>query len=134
MKTQETITTEQLEELTDLTGLQKSVITDLKEMAEDERSGYLEDLLQHGCQSGMVTGLIYYADTLPYFKDHRREIRDLLAEAQESIGVDSPKGLFGDKWEDNDPFADDTNNQNLLAWFGYEEAARIVASSLGLEI
>ena len=36
----------------------------------------------------------------------------------------SPKDLFGDKWDDGDPFARDVLNQNLLAWFGFEETMR----------
>ena len=43
-------------------------------------------------------------------------------------------GLFGDKWETDDPMALATFNQNLLAWFGFEETARRMADALGWEV
>lgn len=35
--------------------------------------------------------------------------------------------MFGDKWDEEDPLAQNTFNQNLLAWFGFEETLREVA-------
>jgi len=101
---------------------------------ENGATGYLEDLMQHGCQSGMVSGLIYYSDTLKFYKAHKKEIKALLVETLEQTGYTDPIGLFGDKWDKTDPFADDTNNQNLLAWFAFEETARILADRNGIEI
>ena len=93
----------------------------------------MEDLLQHGCQSGMVSELIYYSVTMKFYKRHREEINGMLYEMIESIG-EGPSGLFGDKWDKEDPLALQEFNQNLLAWFGFEESARNLASKLGLEI
>lgn len=86
-----------------------------------EREGALEDLLAHGCESGMVGELIYYTDTTAFFEQHCKEINALLAEMLDNT---SPASLFGDKWDSTDPLALDIQNQNLLAWFGFEEAAR----------
>ncbi len=92
-----------------------------------------KDLFYGGCQSGMVGHLIYYKDTLAFYRKHRREIETLVLDMLSELGEKSPAGLFGDKWDDADPFARDTQNQNLLAWFGFEEAARRLCDRAGIE-
>ncbi len=82
------------------------------------------DVLHHGCQSGVVGELIYYSDTVRFYKQYRNEINALLYETMNGMGIYSPSGLFGDKWDKEDPLAQDTYNQNLLAWFGFEESLR----------
>jgi hypothetical protein len=96
--------------------------------------GALEDLLRGGCQSGMVSDLIYYHDTVRFYRRHKKDIHALLKTVMADFGSAGPAGLFGDKWDGADPLAEDTANQNLLAWFGFEEAARCVASNAGIEI
>lgn len=105
----------------------------LNDYPAEEREGALEDLLTHGCQSGMVGELIYYKDTTAFYDNHREEINVLLAEMLDNIGYTSPANLFGDKWDSTDPLALDIQNQNLLAWFGFEEAARKIATSISEE-
>ena len=53
------------------------------------------DVLHNGCCSGVVSELIYYYDTVRFYK-----------------------------WDKEDPLAQDDFNQNLLAWFGFEETLR----------
>ena len=95
--------------------------------------GVLKDLMHGGCQSGIVGHLIYYTDTAKFYKRHRGDISALLAEAIDSTGCGVGE-LFGDKWDEFDPLADDTQNQNLLAWFGFEETARQIAGEIGVEV
>ena len=83
----------------------------------------IDELMTHGCQSGTVSGLIYYADTTKFFEDHKGEINELLKDTLWSAGLTCVE-LFGDKWNSDDPLCMDTNNQNLLAWFGFEESVR----------
>lgn len=94
--------------------------------------GALEDLFQGGCQSGMVGHLIYYRDTVKFFKKYRGEINDLLMSFVQGQGL-QPADLFGDKWEKEDPLALGDLNRNLLAWFGFEETARKLADANGIE-
>ena len=96
----------------------------LDEMNEDDYTDALNDLLEHGCQSGMVSELIYYSDTVKFYNKHRVEIDNLLAETLEDLGCDGPAGLFRDKWDKTDPLARGDLNKNLLAWFAFEEIAR----------
>lgn len=106
------------------TKIEKIVMRDAKNSGYDAPEEYLKDVCENGCQSGMVGGLIYYADTIKFYKKYRQEIEEMLINMMGEIGVESPAGLFGDKWDKNDPFANEEMNQNLLAWFAYEESAR----------
>lgn len=90
----------------------------------DDKHLIFQEVLEHGCQSGIVSSLIYYSDTLKFFDTYREEIKVLLKDIMDESGVGSPKELFGDKWDESDVFVDDTQNQNLLAWFAFEETLR----------
>ena len=94
--------------------------------------GVFSDLFYGGCQSGIVGHLIYYKDTLSFYRKHRTEIETMLRELCDDCGTD-PASLFGDKWDKEDYFARETNNRNLLAWFGFEEAARNLANRSGID-
>ena len=119
------------------TPLEKHVKAWINRTAQDYNGsgvrGVIEDLFQGGCQSGMVSHLIYYHDTLKFYRRYRSYIGDLLSDAIENTGG-GPSEVFGEKWDNTDPLASETQNQNLLAWFGFEETARILASRAGLEI
>ena len=54
------------------TKLEKAVQAVINRHADDYETGaigFLDDLMHGGCQSGMVGGLIYYSDTLKYYKN-----------------------------------------------------------------
>ena len=90
----------------------------------DDKKGIFTDVLHYGCQSGIVGELIYYTDTVRFYKQYRQEINTLLYDIMNGTGLYSPTELFGDKWDKEDPLAQDICNQNLLAWFGFEETLR----------
>ena len=81
------------------------------------------DVLHNGCCSGVVE-LIYYYDTVRFYKQYRQEINEMLYNIMNETGLYAPSELFGDKWDKEDPLAQDDFNQNLLAWFGFEETLR----------
>jgi hypothetical protein len=95
----------------------------------DNKKNIFTDVLHYGCQSGTVGFLIYYSDTVRFYKQYQQEINDLLYETTASMGIYSLPELFGNKWDNEDPLATDVYNQNLLAWFGFEETLR----NVGLE-
>jgi len=99
----------------------------------DDASGPVKDLLYGGCQSGMVGHLIYYPDTVGFYKKYQSEITELLTELLNDTGISLPE-LFGDKWDDEDPLANEKFNQNLLSWFGFEETARRIAGQVDIEV
>lgn len=95
---------------------------------------FVNQLLEHGCVSGMIGSLIYFSDTVKFYEDNQSEIDALLYETMESYGSYSPADVFGDNWEKEDPLARDKSNKNLLAWFAFEETVRNIALDLGLEV
>ena len=95
----------------------------------DDKKHIFTDVLYHGCQSGMVGFLIWYSDTTAFYKKYKEEINELLYDVQASTGLYGMKDLFGKKWDEEDPLAIEDFNQNLLAWFGFEETLR----NIGLE-
>ena len=109
------------------------VLQDQKDAKADSDTNYLQQVIEHGCVSGMVSGLIYYDDTLRFFTNHKEEINNQLTEILESTGY-SVSELFGEKWDDSDPLVMETQNQNLLAWFAYEETARLILEEQGIEV
>ena len=94
--------------------------------------GAFNDLMQGGCASGIVGHLIYYKDTLRFYKTHRDTIAEYLKEMMGGTGINNPSELFSN-WDKDDPLALDDHNQNLLAWFGFEEAAVCVARCAGID-
>ena len=107
------------------------VIDDILEDTEGYRGTEIEQLesrlseiLEHGCISGTVSSLVYYSDTKKFYEEHKEDINALLYENMEECGVYELNSLFGDKFDKEDPLCIDTTNQNLLAWFGYEEVTR----------
>lgn len=78
--------------------------------ADDNGLGYLKDVVEHGCQSGTVSGLIYYTDTREFYDTHILEIDEILQDYEDSTGE-------GFRFNGR-PVS------NTLAWMGYEEVAR----------
>ena len=118
-----------LEAIRNTDNLHKYVIDDIKENCGDTLDDlieYISGLITHGCISGWVSSLIFYSDTTKFYKTYKEEISELLYNFMESIGTQDPTQIFGDRWDKEDPLALDTYNQNLLAWYGYEEVARKV--------
>jgi len=115
--------------------LEKKVINVLLDKGiAGEIESYIKDLMYGGCESGMEGSLIYYSDTVSFYKKYQKEIKAILRESLSETGYTSPKELFGDKWDDEDIFAEDTLNQNLLAWFGFEETVKKIAYQLEMDI
>ena len=104
------------------TKLETEVRRIIKSQSDGDIKGFMNDLRYGGCQSGLVGPLIYYHDTVKFYKRHKTDISVLLSETLAETGL-SVSSLFSDKWDECDPLALDIYNQNLLAWFGFEETA-----------
>lgn len=76
----------------------------------------MESDYSHGCASGIIGELIYYKDTRAWFRKYRHEISELL-----KYSGTKPSDI--NDFDDDDPFCEDTHNQNLLAWFSFEYVA-----------
>jgi len=101
--------------------IKQQVIQDALDYSDEpeDQLAYIEDVQQHGCSSGIVSGLIYYSDTAKFYENHNDEIWDIVNESADSRGYSVPEfiaNLNGD-------FSDDATFKNLLVWFAYEETA-----------
>ena len=85
--------------------------------------GWIKDLLNHGCVSGMVGKLIYYVDTHAYYDKHYDNIEELITELEENTGENVCD------WN-----KDKSDRKNFLAWLGFEEMARKIADKIGVEV
>ena len=92
----------------------------------DDKTNIFKDVLHYGCVSGMVSQLVWYSQTTAFYKKYRDEINSLLSECMQSMGCYSFTDVFGDKFDIEDPLITETHNQNLLAWFGFEETLRSI--------
>ena len=95
----------------------------------DDKTNIFTDVLNYGCQSGVVSELIYYSDTTKFFTTYRKEIASLVYDLMVGTGLFSMKELFDKKYDETDPLIRDITNQNLLAWFGFEETLRNIGQN-----
>jgi hypothetical protein len=109
----------------DLNRLEKKVVSIINQ--EDGPMLFIQDVLYGGCQAGTVGELIYYSDTTKWFKLYRQEIEDQVRQMQEELGMNLNE-LNG--WDETDPFARETYNQNLLAWFSFETVCSEIQNSI----
>lgn len=100
----------------------------------DTREQFFSDLQQGGCMSGLIGELIYYNDTTKFYNKYKKEINSLLYDTFENYGDYDPTSIFGNNWDKQDPLVIEIHNQNLLAWFGFEETAFNIAREIGIEI
>lgn len=80
-------------------------------------ASFFSDLVQHGCQSGIVTSLIYYCDTHAFFDKHYDEIEILRYELEEAFG---------------EPLKPQGDLKNWYAWLAFEETCLKVVEEIML--
>lgn len=78
---------------TESTGVKNDVINYLLNLSQDseDAEGILDNIVIHGCESGMVNHLIYYKDTVAYFEEHENEIMEML----EELGIEDVETYEG---------------------------------------
>ena len=83
----------------------------------DNIEDIFNDLFAGGCESGIVTNLIYYDDTVKYFEKHEDEIIEML----EQLGIENVESWDGlQELSDMFPQLDDADTRHIKA----EEEAR----------
>ena len=102
--------------------LKNEVMEILEGMAVDSSLEIvINEVLQHGCISGIVGSLIYYYQTEAFFDRHKNAINELAHELSEDI--------YGNPFEIYHNLNGGCSKNNM-AWFGFEEMTRIIASEL----
>lgn len=100
------------------TGIKLFVINDLTDFDNDEEiKAYINDVLTYGCQSGIVTSLIYTSDTKNFTKNYLDECLEILDELIQEVGKPA--------------FVIDSNS---IAWLAYEKTLRDLVIELDLDI
>ena len=110
----------------ELTPLEKKVVSIVNQ--EEDVTSFLEDVTQYGCVSGMVGSLVYYTDTLKWYKKFKADINQLIKDESDSYGENVLTMLNG--WDDSDPLIFDTPNQNLLAWYSFETVCNRILNDI----
>ena len=93
---------------------QDSIREWLEATQEKER---IEDVVQHGCQGGTISELIYYRDTSAFYQKYQDEIWDKLEDTRADMGLDSILKLIATF---HGHVGSDLQLQNLLAWWAAE--------------
>ncbi len=86
--------------------------------SEEAIPSFFNDLLSHGCISGMIPELVYYRDTHRFYDYYYHEIEEIREEYEEEMG--QPIVIKGDL-------------KNFFAWFAFEWVAREVVAELNIE-
>ena len=118
------------------------VIEWVESMSEDydNMEDIFNDLFTGGCESGIVTDLIYYDDTLNFYNKHKYEIEIFIDEILEIEDVETLEGIqelvrYFPDLEDEDTRSEseatnlfELNNQdkNMLAWASFEHEASLL--------
>lgn len=97
-------------------GIELFVIDDILDNCNtnEEISYYIHTVLNYGCANGCVSSLIYYYDTNKFFHKYSKEILAIL----DTINME-----YGISFE---------INANNLAWLGYEETMKYIATELNI--
>ena len=103
------------------TDLEKEVVADGQE--HGDLPGYLLEVCEHGCQSGVVSQLVSYHQTTLFYANHKDDIWELLnAAASETDNILT----FLSQMASADSVATEAGLHNMLAWWAYEHAASIL--------
>ena len=105
--------------------LKSEVMEILEGMAVDNNlETVINEVLEHGCVSGIVGSLTYYYQTEEFFDRHKNAINELAHELSEDI--------YGNPFEIYHNLNGGCSKNNM-AWFGFEEMTRIIASELEID-
>ncbi len=105
------------------TDIEKIVGQDATDKGYDDPWDYIRDVVEHGCASGTVPGMIYYNETGKFYQEHKEEIWEILYEDHENMGEGNILTMLSQmRWADN--VTDENTFENYLAWYAYETAAQ----------
>ena len=106
----------------DMNRLERRVVNDLLATGLDTKDLYkhMEDIQKYGCQSGCVSSLIYYNDTVRFFNNYREEILEMASNLMYDCGynhIEFNNGII--VYNKQKRFTD--KEKNIMSWFAYEE-------------
>ena len=87
--------------------------------------GQVAEVVLHGCAGGVVSELIYYADSCAFYKKYKEEIWQRLWDSWSDFGGDSVLHFIA-TFNGADDVGSDDQFRNLLAWWACEDVCREV--------
>ncbi|MCD4667850.1 MAG: hypothetical protein K8R44_04590 [Sulfurimonas sp.] len=118
---------ESLEATTELEREIKEIIINNVESYDNPRD-FFNDILEHGCISGMINELCWYNQTTDFCTRHAEDINSAMYEILEMTGVDSAKDLLTG-FDETDFLIIGNHNQNLICWFIFESSCESILRS-----
>ena len=85
--------------------------------------GQIADVILEGCQSGIVSELIYYADSCAFYETYEGEIWDRLDQTSCDMGSPSILHLIA-SFNGAESVGSHDQFRNLLAWWACEDVCR----------
>ena len=87
--------------------------------------GQIADVVLEGCQSGIVSELIYYADSEAFYEKFKEEIWQRLSDLADDMGEPSILHLIV-TFNGSKEVGSELQLRNLLAWWACEDVCREV--------
>jgi len=87
--------------------------------------GQIADVVLEGCQSGIVSELIYYSDSEAFYEKFKEEIWQRLSDMADDMGEPSILHLIV-TFNGSKEVGSELQLRNLLAWWACEEVCREV--------
>ena len=100
----------------------KSICESESENYDDGIWGFIKDLRQGGCISGLVGSLIYYSDTIEFYDKFENEIQELIDNYTQEFGYNNRLEFISSLNGSENVYGNE-QLKNLLAWFAFEETA-----------
>lgn len=94
---------------------------------DEKLKSRLEEITEHGCQSGTVSSLIYYTDTVKFFDNFNDEIYDMV---EDVFGAESTLEMLQRHCELIDIIMGADTVKNYLAWMAYEVTCSNILDSM----
>ena len=85
--------------------------------------GQIADVVLEGCQTGIVSELIYYSDSCAFYEKYKEEIWGRLYEDADSMGCESVLHFIS-TFNGSKDVGSETQLHNLLSWWACEEWCR----------
>jgi hypothetical protein len=104
--------------------LEKEVKRMCKEYAKECDSGmegFISELRQGGCASGLIGDLVYYEDTTKFYNNFETEIWEVLFKCADKEYTNPMK--FIASLSESENVGNMEQLKNLLVWFAFEETA-----------
>ena len=92
-------------------------------LLETQERSTIKDVVQHGCQGGTISELIYYADTSAFYNKYQDEIWRRLTDMAQDMDCESILHLIA-TFNGAKDVGSPAQLKNLLAWWVAEEVCR----------